>query len=1127
MDQVPRGNETHGNGNQYGDSQGLPYDTLFSAGNEPSFDDPRWGINTSNSYNSLSRASTQAPSWPQTASHLSAPNARGTYHIPSETYGRSPVHSPAPYTQGSVYGNFNGANQPYLQQYAQHVPPQNLQAFQNYHKQAVNAPTIAPQALAPPQRAIPQRLIDPALANPSIAANTQVVTDNQDALIRAIPKGGDNGRFLTIDFTQLLRATNAERVAPYANLGGQQQEFPVNRATVLPAYARRHSRNDLKRLAKNDPKLVAKLSSKQSKPVIAPRIGQVGANGTRLDLSQAANGIKYEGDESSSDSSSDDSDVSLYSDEEETTAGTPLPSKRPDDDPRAAVEYDVIKALWRNKKKTIEAQSIRDGLKDFWEVVKTIRDRWKADGEAVKAAEGKKQVGDLPLLKSRVKAQREMIEVAFRTAMKHGFKQIVELFSENQSLLFLCHQFLLDRAKIEEWQSSLAHFILETLAITTSITEEKLIKTHLVKSLTSYAKSGHAKLKFYAQKTLNAAAAATAAASAAPTKPAPVKAEPESTAGVKRSSAAAGNAASAAAAKRPATNGVVATTKTAGTVKKAGASLDAAKKPTIPASAAAVKPKAVVAKPSGFFNLQSAAKKPGTSNAEKAAKPAERKPITNTNAKPAFNLAETLANLGKPREEPKKAEPKPEVPREVISPEKRAKRAARLSRGATNVRFKDGSDLVQIRIFEHDPAEEIDHDASQVRDVKDVGGEGRMLKQHQDQMDVDDDDDSDDESKTKFKAFHLPEDIDFSPVDPEERNRLYAPYGGGPLKADSPETVTRKQYEANTLMVFYSDASEIPPNPREPADPYNGEQLGNAKQFGGPPEKYITRGRQKIQQRAATAFRHMPPGIAGLNLSGIPGFNPHQAFSPPIQAQAPRAAPSGATDIQALLKTLAANGLIPPQPLAPQPLAAPPVQMPSFPGFPIPPQNFPAPPPNLPKLPNGEPDLAAILASLNASSAQPQPPPIFGGFPLYQPPPAGMSGGDGKSDNAKHPFYKTKVCSYWQEDSAVEAKKGGTTKNICFKWADTGKSKYGENCKYAHSGKAEYDQRVEAAVRAHREEYKLWLRKKGKPDTKDVGEIIMNNAEFTTEFNHEKIHVPSGQRDRDCELCASEGVVGT
>nr|OQO15927.1 hypothetical protein B0A51_15929 [Rachicladosporium sp. CCFEE 5018] len=1017
MDQVPRGNENYANGNQYGDSQGLPYDTLFPAGNETSFDEPRWGVNTSNSYNTLSRASNQAPSWPQTASHLSAPNAHGTYHIPSETYGRLPVHSPAPYTQGSVYGNFNGADQAYQQQYVQHVPPQNLQAFQSYHKQAVHAPTIAPQALAPPQRAIPQRLIDPALANPSNASNTQVVTDNQDALIRAIPKGGDNGRFLTIDFTQLLRATNAERIAPYANLGGQQQEFPVNRATVLPAYARRHSRNDLKRLAKNDPKLVAKLSSKQPKSVVAPRIGQVGANGARLDLTQVANGIKYEGDESSSDSSSDDSDVSLYSDEEEATAGTPLPSKRPDDDPKAAVEYDVIKALWRNKKKTIEAQSIRDGLKDFWEVVKTIRDRWKADGEAVKAAEGKKQVGDLPLLKSRVKAQREMIEVAFRTAMKHGFKQIVELFSENQSLLFLCHQFLLDRAKVEEWHSSLSHIILETLATTTSITEEKLIKTHLIKSLTSYAKSGHAKLRFYAKRMLEAAAAAAAS----PTNAVSMKAEPESTAGVKRSSAVAGNAVPAATSKRPATNGVVAATKTAGTVKKAGTSLDAVKKPVTPATTAAVKPKAVVAKPSGFFNLQSAAKKPGTSNAEKAAKPADRKPVISTNAKPAFNLAETLANLGKPREEPKKAEPKPEAPREVISPEKKAKRAARLSRGATNVRFKDGSDLVQIRIFEHDPAEEIDHDASQVRDVKDVGGEGRMLKQHQEQMDVDDDDDSDDESKAKFKAFHLPKDIDFSPVDPEERNRLYAPYGGGPLKADSPETVQRKQYEASTLMVFYTDASEIPPNPREPADPNNGEQLSNSKQFGGPPERYITRGRQKSQQRAATAFRYMPPAM--------PGFNPHQQIPPGPQVQAPPVPTGGATDIQALLKTLAANGLMAPQPPAPQPLAAPPMQMPAFPGFPIP-QNFPPPPPNLPKLANGEPDLAAILATLQASSAQPQQQPNFAGFPIYQPPPAGMSGGEGKNDGAKHPFYKTKHSASDEHTLENTSKKSKTKKAI-------------------------------------------------------------------------------------------------
>jgi hypothetical protein len=45
---------------------------------------------------------------------------------------------------------------------------------------------------------------------------------------------------------------------------------------------------------------------------------------------------------------------------------------------------------------------------------------------------------------------------------------------------------------------------------------------------------------------------------------------------------------------------------------------------------------------------------------------------------------------------------------------------------------------VQVRIFHHDSDEELGHEESMIRDVADVGGEGRMFKQHKEMMDVDD-----------------------------------------------------------------------------------------------------------------------------------------------------------------------------------------------------------------------------------------------------------------------------------------------------------------------------------------------------------------------------------------------------
>jgi hypothetical protein len=574
-------------------------------------------------------------------------------------------------------------------------------------------------------------------------------------------------------------------------------------------------------------------------------------------------------------------------------------------------------------------------------------------------------------------------------------------FSENDSLLFVCYQFLLDRIKAEDMNGTLAHTIFELLIMTTSMTEAKLEKTYLGKVLDRYLKTGHAKSKFYAKKILDATAAASKTVS--------VKKEPEAAAGVKRSSSVAGNATNAAAPKKTTTtNGTAATsTKPAAVVKKPVSGSEALKKTT---SAATVSTgKKVVAKPSGFFSLQSASKKPGTSNAEKTAvKSTDKKPVLNSSGKPAFNLAETLANLSKPKEEPKKAETKPDTSRDLESAEVRAKRTKRLARGAVGVRFKDDANLVEVRLFAHDPEEEIDHDASQMRDVKDVGGEGRMLKQHMSKMGIDDEDDSgSDDDKNKLVPFKVPSDIDFSVVDAEERDRLYARYGGGKLQPDSPENAVRQQYEANNLIVVYNDSREVPANPREPADPYNGEQGGALTQFGAPPDKYALRAREKQQQRAAQAFKQIPAQMPNFSLANLAAFSQSAQPAQPTPPVVPH-------DLSALLAQLQANGIQVPNP-------APQMQNPAYGVFPTPPPfNF-APPPQPPAIQaTGEPDISAILAALHQTSGAAAPAPPMNGFQGYpnmmaytpQPTPAAPA-----NDN---PWYKTKVCKYWKDGKCTK-----------------------------------------------------------------------------------------------------------
>lgn len=106
---------------------------------------------------------------------------------------------------------------------------------------------------------------------------------------------------------------------------------------------------------------------------------------------------------------------------------SPLPGSRPQT-PLEATRYDAIKALWRPRNLSVTPSDIREGLKSYWDLVRTIRDRWKSDAAAVKEAEDKKRNSELPLLQDRVKNQRDMIEVAFKAALEYGHKQIIELY---------------------------------------------------------------------------------------------------------------------------------------------------------------------------------------------------------------------------------------------------------------------------------------------------------------------------------------------------------------------------------------------------------------------------------------------------------------------------------------------------------------------------------------------------------------------------------------------------------------------------------------------------------------------------------------------------------------------------
>lgn len=532
--------------------------------------------------------------------------------------------------------------------------------------------------------------------------------------------------------------------------------------------------------------------------------------------------------------------------------------------------------------------------------------------------------------------------------------QALSRMGSNESFLFLCYQFLLDRFNKKDFDGGLPRAMLKVLAICVTITQQNLDKTSLGKVLPRFAKKGNPETQALVKKIEAAVqtnepkkndaskvnvSADDKAAKAQVKSPLTARPAPESVAGVKRPASSVSQGQPA----KKVASGVVGSAQA-----KALASAAATSKGPIKMTTAQppVKTKPAVSKPSGFFsNLQSTTKKPGpqaiakpaaSSVVASAIKALDEKPAPTaavmSSSKPSFSFADTIANLTKPKEEvslPIKVEQK----RAPETAEARKRRLHKESRRSLRVSFKPDSSLVEIRIFDHDPEDDVGHDASMTRDVSDVGGEGRMFKQHKDMVDVDDEDDG--PAEEEIRTYTEPQMIDFADVEQDERDRNYARFGGGKLEAESMEKAAREKHEADTLMVFYTDPRDIPPTPKEPTE--TGEiEAAPLKQFGAPQGLVVERSvriagsRQQQQTQAAAA-----PDISAI----LAALTPQQQQTQQQQQPAAATDNNQLSEIQKILANFA-------QPAAQQQPAAQPAQNTS--------QAAPT------------PDLASIFASLGA-----------------------------------------------------------------------------------------------------------------------------------------------------------------
>tara|TARA_R110002003_G_scaffold25_19_gene1283 strand:+ start:877 stop:4176 length:3300 start_codon:yes stop_codon:yes gene_type:complete len=806
-----------------------------------------------------------------------------------------------------------------------------------------------------------------------------------------IPKGKKSGGLYVLDQSALAKATKSTPLNKLVTLGSEPFHLATNRSKLdalmkafvaksnqtpaaLPLYTARQSVKELKKVGADNKKLLAKLSS--SKPSIAKALKTRKYAGSPSSLKR-----EISDSESYTDSSDDSSD---YTDDEDDEP-SPLPVSRPEE-PHAAVRYDIIKATWYPRRTPLSSEKIKDSMRDIWEVLNTIHKRWRADSKAVTDAEAEKKTGELPVLKSRVASQRDLLQSALKAALEHTHPDVLYHLGQIKPFMYLCYQFLANRFHSKDFDGELPAAIFEILACCGTLTSELLEETKVIKALTSMKKHANDANKALIQQIVDGAVANTKKAKAG----SPPRAEPTEAKGAKRL------------ASEPVSRSTDEST-TAKKAKPAEGSLNATKK--IPVGSGAAKASAtpladmmkkksttipapvkarvnqVTNKPSGIFaSLNAASKKPApaapapTANKLSAQpKPGtvptkDKKPVTAA-PKPAFSFAQTMASLLKPKE-PEVAPVKSEKQLPPESPEEKAKRLRKEARRHLRVTFKPDTALVQIKYFSHDPEEELGHEDNFVQDAGDIEGEGRMFKQHR-ELEVDDDDE--DEPDVELRPWKEASLVDFSSIlSATEGN--YAPFGGGKQVPTCPEKEANLRRENATLMVFYADPKDIPSSPREPLEQEQEAAPAVAvTQFGTPEEKVLSRISQATPAPppapiATPDFQNLENIIKQFANSGASQLNAAPPLVPVPQTvhAAPPLIPATTPDLSSLLSALQASAAT--QPQAPAP--------------------FPVQPPAPPVLQSNV-DIGAIAAFLATQTGNgmtlPPPPPGFPPFPMQFP----------------------------------------------------------------------------------------------------------------------------------------------
>ena len=245
-----------------------------------------------------------------------------------------------------------------------------------------------------------------------------------------------------------------------------------------------------------------------------------------------------------------------------------------------------------------------------------------------------------------------------------------------------------------------------------------------------------------------------------------------------------------------------------------------------------------------------------------------------------------MADLNKPKET---VAVKPAEDRPPETEEERQKRLRKEERRKLRVSWKPDESLTEIRLFTHDPEEELNPEDGSLNGVgASVKSEGDALRLHKDkEVEADDEelggirevelhDYQTLSSKLDFYASFTPSHkIDFEPaidIDSEELKNSNFVKRGGNRQPISAEKDAQDHREATTLMVFYSSPDEVPSTPKEPPATDEDEVATEVVDFGELPESVKVLTFPRYSLNAAYSLDKSRPNRSSTTLTSIPSL---------------------------------------------------------------------------------------------------------------------------------------------------------------------------------------------------------------------------------------------------------------